>query len=242
MTDEKKNTSPDDEYQFPQDEYSAAGSEHVAPADTTTQADTGSAKKSFAQYLPQLRNKRILLVIALVILLIVVFRIVNTEKAPALKPVQTQPVAEEAPPPSNDNDMLGSLNSLRAHTSRTESQIKDLQGQVADMQSSLNQSQEANQALQKSVADLTSQMQGLSTELNNALEKLKPAAKTPRIVFHLRAVIPDRAWIIANTGETESVTVGDHIKQYGTVRSIDAQSGLIETSSGRKIGYGTNDY
>ncbi|MCX7125751.1 MAG: type IV secretion protein IcmG, partial [Gammaproteobacteria bacterium] len=75
------------------------------------------------------------------------------------------------------------------------------------------------------------------------LAEKRPSAKPVKLmVFHLRAVLPDRAWITSTSGETITVTIGDPIQDYGTVQAIDVQHGIIETSSGRKIEYGSNDY
>lgn len=249
MTDEKKNSSPDDEYQFPQDEYASSD---VTKPEMDAAAPVDEVKKTRAEqiigylrHLPEIKNKRIIIVVAAVIIVIIAFRIFHRESVsvPPTQPVAQAPtpVAPVVQPPSG-NDVMGSLDALRAHSSRTESQLQDFRAQVSDMQNAINQAQTSNQELQKSVADLTAQMQSLSTRLEQALIKVRAPAKGKRVVFHLRAVLPDRAWITSNTGQTVSVTVGNHIEQYGTVQSIDVQRGIVNTSSGRKIEYGTNDY
>ena len=156
----------------------------------------------------------------------------------AVTPQPQQQVS--APLQQNNNEMLGSLNSLRTHDSHTESQIQALKTQISDMQNSIDQAQSANQQLQKSVEALTAQTNMLAERLSRVLTK--QAVQEDKVVYHLRAVIPDRAWITSNTGKMMNVTVGDYIGQYGTVRSIDADDGVVLTSSGRKIQYGANDF
>ncbi|OGT48006.1 MAG: hypothetical protein A3E82_04400 [Gammaproteobacteria bacterium RIFCSPHIGHO2_12_FULL_38_11] len=258
MPDEKKITSSDDEYQFPQDEYVASDSDAYessadhAPADdkAATEAPLTSSSKKWTNrlgkfHLPSMKNKRIIIVIAVVIVLAFIVHVLNS-KTETPKPAVTQPTEEITKPvvaQSNENVALNSLGSLNGDSSDTKSKVKDLQSQLAALQSDFSQSQAADQALQKTVTQLADQINALSTQLNTALAKLQ-AAKTGKklMVFHLRAVLPDRAWITSNTGETLSVTVGDHIEQYGSVQSIDPSTGVINTSSGRKIQYGTNDY
>ncbi|MCX7121377.1 MAG: hypothetical protein NTZ67_06345 [Gammaproteobacteria bacterium] len=256
MSDEKKVTPADDDYQFPQGEYVASDSEgHASQNDQTpdekestgapeTRQGLGARLRQF--HLPQMKNKRLLIAVGVVIFLIVFVRIINSGSTNPKSPVK-QPIAEavlttpvEQP---TDTAALNSLDSLSADSSDTKSKLKDLQSKVADLQSSFNQAQTSNQTLQTTVTQLANQINELSTQLNSAMAKLQ-AAKTGKklMVFHLRAVVPDRAWITSDTGETRSVTVGDHIEQYGAVQTIDAQSGLITTSSGRKIEYGGNDY
>lgn len=252
MTDEKKSTSPDDEYQFPQDEYTSS---HEAKSETESSETAGDQTApaqsrgpmimALLDRLSQFKNKRIVIVLLIAVLLIIVFRIVNSvDTTPTLPAISQQPTAPvvQSVAPSNNGNMAGSLDSLRMHSSETETQLKALQSQLSDLQNNMSQSQAANDALQKSVAVLTQQVQSLSVELNNALAKIKSPVKGPHIVYHLRAILPDRAWITSNTGETISVTVGDHITQYGKVKSIDPTQGIVMTASGRKIEYGPNDY
>lgn len=256
MSDEKKNITPDDEYQFPQDEYISADSEHhdafKADASSNTEKTSGTTGANkfrgnwidYIKNLKNIKNKRAVFVIVGLVVLIIGYRLFSGgEKAPTLPPVTAQPAVSSAPvQPSGDGEMLNSLDSLRAHSSASAAQIKTLQAQVMDMQNALSQTQSTNQQLQKSVAALTAQLNTLTAEMNNLIANARFSKPGKRIVFHLRAVVPDRAWITANTGETMSVTVGDRIEQYGTVSAIDARRGIIETSGGRKIIYGQNDY
>ena len=257
MTEEQKNTSPDDEYQFPQDEYLSPDPEQASSPEEKASMNEGEpvaesrgerAKKWVERMrIPPLKNKRILIAIGVVIVFFVGLHFLNALRA--TKPVlQSQPSViqqpvESAPPvQSVDNsNTLNSIDSLNSRSSRTESQIKDLQSQVADIQSTLTQSQTANQQLQKSVADMAQQIQNVTTQLNNLLAA-EHVTKTKKIVYHLRAVLPDRAWIMSGNGETVSVTIGDRVAGYGQIQAIDSQNGIITTTSGRKITYGPNDY
>lgn len=248
MTDEKKNTSPDDEYQFPKDEYVSLDEpkldEEAASAETQ--------KISFIEKVlgqlretPLLKNKRILIVIVAAVILGIVFHFVNSsQKVTTLPSIAQQPAAPQvaAPPqPVEQQPSMGSLDSLQDRSSHTESQLRDLQSQVSTLQNTLNQAQESNQQLQKSVAALTEQVQALSTRLSE-LAAVKSPSNAKRIVFHLRAILPDRAWITGSNGQTLTITAGDDVPQYGTVQLIDAAEGVVTTSSGRKIEYGSNDY
>ena len=258
MTDEQKKTSPDDEYQFPQEEYAVthqdapaaenpfAGPAGPAGADVKSRGPVGKLFDS-ARSMPSLKNKRIVIVVLVVILAIIFFRVLNSHKTtPPL--VQPQPAAQEAPaqqvapvPQPVDDTSMASLDTLKPQPPHAESaKLRDLKGQVADMQSSLAQAQTQNEQLQKSVTTLTAQVQALTSQLNSLLAA-KKGPQAPVVVYHLRAIVPDRAWIISNSGDTSTVRVGDKLEQYGTIQSIDAVHGVIQTSSGRKIGYGIND-
>src|SRR3989338_3164678 len=247
MVDEHKNMSSDYEYQFPQDEYVTTGTEsHAAPEAVADQGVVAASKSvRFKEIVDRLfgsvlfRNKRILGAIIATLVLIIVFRFFYSNTPVPVKPVvqeQQQPIEQ----PSNGG-MLNSLDALKAHYSQARSQIATLQGQVTDMQSAIQQLQTSHQQLQQSIEFLNSQIKDLSTEMNKVLSAAKLKSSAPQVVYHLRAVLLDRAWITSKNGETKTITVGDKLTDYGTVRSIDPQTGIVMTSSGRKIEYGPND-
>lgn len=245
MTDDQKKTSPEDEYQFPQEEFVSGDSSNVSHAETEESESAATEKKRSVLgnilALPIFKNKRVLIVIGVVIVVLIFVRLLDVEKkAPVAEPVQQtvvqQPTVVSQP---NDSAMLGSLDALRAHSSRTQEEISNLRSQVSSLQSAIAQSQTDNQQLRQNLGALENQIKGLSEELQTMMTKA-PTGK--RIVYHLRAVVPDRAWITTGNGQTLTVTVGDPVSSYGKVSAIDSQQGLIMTTSGRKIQYGSNDY
>lgn len=253
MADEQKNKTLDDEYQFPQDEYVSSESEgHVhldedalnpaiAEASTSQKLSAGARVVKKLHELPPLKNKRVIIVVVVVIIVVIFFRFLRTDTPKPQQPTPTAaPVEQVVTSQSTSSNLMNTLGSMSDQDARTQSQIQTLQSQLSDLQRSMSQTQATQQSLQKSVSDLTTEMQAMSAQLNKV--PVKGPRQGPGMVYHLRAVLPDRAWITSSTGKTLTVTVGNHIPQYGTVRVIDAQRGIIETSSGRKIMYGANDY
>lgn len=256
MTDDQKKISSDDEYQFPQEEYLSSENEtHKEGESTAADVESGATAavkatrgsrwaqlvKSFPVLQPVLQNKRIVIAIVVVIAFIITLPFLNTKEKP-LSAVKATPVVEQpAVVQSGDSD-LGSLQPHKSHNTHIEVQVQNLKAQVANLQSAVDQAKAVNDQLSASVSALTGQVKDLMTQLSEALARMGPTAQKPGVVYHLRAVLPDRAWIISSTGETLSVTIGDEINHYGVVRSIDPTGGSIETSSGRKITYGSNDF
>jgi intracellular multiplication protein IcmG len=72
-------------------------------------------------------------------------------------------------------------------------------------------------------------------------KKAKPKAR-PIPVYHLKAIVPDRAWIESDEGMTETIRVGDSLYGYGVVEIISPRQGMVVTSNGSVIQYGVNDY
>lgn len=250
MADEQKKQL-DDEYQFPQEEYVSSEQAEAAAAQEMHSEETASAAQKSTgvaglvmqalNYFRQMptKKKRIVIAVIAAVLIIIVFRLFSSSvPAPAPMPqVTQQPVM--APQPVQMPSDSGALDSVTSRMSGAESKISNLQSQVTDMQNSLSQLQSTNQSLQQSMASMSAQIQALSSQLQAVVTQ---SGSKDRISYQLRAVVPDRAWVMSNDGETISVTMGDELKQYGTVTSIDAQRGVVLTSSGRKIEYGPNDY
>jgi hypothetical protein len=68
----------------------------------------------------------------------------------------------------------------------------------------------------------------------------EPAA--PRIQYSVQAIIPGRAWLKSDNGETITVAEGDIIKGIGRVTRIDPYDGVVEINLGKRtvaLSYGT---
>ena len=57
----------------------------------------------------------------------------------------------------------------------------------------------------------------------------------------MQAVIPGRAWLIANNGSTITVREGTPIPGYGIAKIIDPIKGRVMTSSGKEIRFSQDD-
>ena len=243
MIDDPKKTSPDDEYQFPQEEYAQASVSPTVSETSESPESLGTPQAGGGHGAPAwLANlsptmKRVILIVIAVIVIIILFRVFsgNKQSMPILQPAP-QPVVIQ--PINTDSQMLSSLN---ASSTQTESQINKLNEQISNLQSMIDQAQANNEKLSASVAQLTTQVNNIAQQLSGVMQKLMPK-KAHSVVFHLRAVLPDRAWISSDHGKSLSITIGDQVPTYGTIKSIDAKNGVIETSSGRKIVYGSNDF
>ena len=72
-----------------------------------------------------------------------------------------------------------------------------------------------------------------------AHKPIKPLLPAP--VYYLQAVLPGRAWLQSSLGQTQTVRVGDLLRGYGAVTAINAEKGVVQTSSGKRIEYGRDD-
>ncbi|MDR3478905.1 MAG: hypothetical protein P4M14_12850 [Gammaproteobacteria bacterium] len=64
----------------------------------------------------------------------------------------------------------------------------------------------------------------------------KPAAAGPRVNYSVQAIIPGRAWLKSEAGDTVTVAEGDVVKDLGRVTKIDPYDGVVQIdSNGRMI-------
>ena len=140
------------------------------------------------------------------------------------------------------------LNILHQQLEAQKSSIGNLQSQLSQLNDQVSDSHQAQQQIAQALQHLTFQMQQLDKTINSRLANLnktkhhgKVKALPKPITYQIKAIIPGRAWLLASSGKTTTVRVGDVLKNYGKVDVIGADSGRVLTSSGKVIGYGVDD-
>lgn len=127
-----------------------------------------------------------------------------------------------------------------------ESQLGQTATQLATYQQQAAKSQSDAAGLTKTIAQLEDQM----TQINNALQMLVTASKSPTVPvtstgstlpparsYIVQAIIPGRAWLKANNGQIITVSLGDLIPGFGRVTLIDPQNGFVQTDAGLTVNY-----
>jgi len=56
----------------------------------------------------------------------------------------------------------------------------------------------------------------------------------PRIGYSVQAIIPGRAWLKSESGDTVTVAEGDILRNYGRITKIDPYDGIVEIDTGSK--------
>ena len=123
-----------------------------------------------------------------------------------------------------------------------------------------------NQVNQQSIANMQNQMQQLQSQLNDITQSLSTLNSQIQVIvgqiratsinreisgrslrlptgpmYHLKALIPGRAWIQTKGGAMTTVTIGDRLPGYGNIQMISTDQGIVTTSSGAIISYGPKD-
>ena len=120
----------------------------------------------------------------------------------------------------------------------------------ADYVQRLNEFYSQNKLLQEQMQGLASRVVNIETQLNQLVQTLnrqnapptndlnmsQPQSQAmPKLPYNVQAIIPGRAWLRSDSGETITVAEGDAIKDIGRVSKIDPYDGVVEINTGSKV-------
>jgi intracellular multiplication protein IcmG len=57
----------------------------------------------------------------------------------------------------------------------------------------------------------------------------------PKMAYTVQAIIPGRAWLKSDAGDTVTVAEGDVLKDYGRITKIDPYDGVVNIDTGNKV-------
>ena len=127
-------------------------------------------------------------------------------------------------------DYMQKLNDFVIQNKALQDQLQTLNSRVGSMETQLNQLVQALiQQGQRNQSDNT------ASERRAAIQSHVKAEAPPRIAYNVQAIIPGRAWLKSDNGETITVAEGDSIKNVGRVTKIDPYDGVIEINTGSQV-------
>lgn len=158
---------------------------------------------------------------------------------PAVSETQTPVVAQEQ---MNKNqaqvDSLGTqMNQLQLTQTQMNSELTELSESVKTLTAKLDQQP-------KSTVVVTEEPQQPRLMRKKKIKRYhgsRRARGARGVSYHIRAVVPGRAWLVSSSGRLFTVRVGDRIVGFGIVEEIDVVRGVVIMSSGREITYGKYD-
>jgi hypothetical protein len=106
--------------------------------------------------------------------------------------------------------------------------MDEMAKRVNRIESSLNQ---ITQLLQQS-APHTNKSQAPAME---SAPMMPMRSAIPKVTYTVQAIIPGRAWLKADSGDTVTVAEGDTLRDYGRITKIDPYDGVVEIDTGNKI-------
>ncbi|MCX7118035.1 MAG: type IVB secretion system protein IcmG/DotF [Legionellales bacterium] len=263
MADDDQNT---DDYQFADMDSVTPGSEHSeegasSKEETEEQRPAAEGNKNYMK-------NRILLVGGLFILMVILFKwfgffsggkkeIIQPKtpipiSAPAAVVSQgVPPVMQELSPPPNVSEKVNEKLTLLESTQQTmQTDVSTVNAQMGDVNKSVQSLLAKMTELNQAMVNLSTKVDQQSHEIEQLTQQRQAIRKPPHVVrrasshyptYHLQAVIPGRAWLIAGNGATLTVREGTVVAGYGMVKLIDATEGRVTTSSGLVIRFAQND-
>lgn len=137
------------------------------------------------------------------------------------------------------------LAELESQSSAVQGKLQDLNMRLASIESTLTHLAQGMQDLknnsnrQANVASSmapSSPVPGVAT-LNVAPTPVVPATKPapPKMIYVVQAIIPGRAWLKSEAGDTVTVAEGDSLKDFGRITKIDPYDGIVEVDVGGKL-------
>jgi intracellular multiplication protein IcmG len=238
MADDKK--GPED-YEYPPEEYYKGG-EHV-PDEAEPLEPAGTGRTGF--------SRRLLFVVGFLLAIGLVYLILSylgTQRASEVQP--TQPIApitparpvqqvSVAPPPEPTPAPDAAMQQLMMQNQQNLQTIAALQAQVQQLQGQVSD-------LTNTITTLNSQIQVISNEvranaIDRSLQGRRFSLTSNAKVYHLKALVPGRAWLQSPDGATTTVSIGDRLPGYGIIQMINTEQGIVTTSSGGVIQFGPKD-
>lgn len=227
------------------DEYQYPGEEHVEntvqePVAEEVHAEVQTEERGGLLGFVSRKRKALFLVV-IVVAAFVGFKYMTSNNAtsvqqPVEKPVVVAPPVEQ--PNAQVESQIGRLAQVVAQNQQNLSQMQD---QVDNMQTALSRANDSYQSMNDNLKALTAQLQKVQAQLAPKPKAVK-AKKIVPIVYNIKAIVPGRAWVMGSDGSAQSVSVGDSLPQYGRISAINADSGVVMTSSGKVIEYGSGDF
>lgn len=123
--------------------------------------------------------------------------------------------------------------------------LSDSENQAAAAQAKLKELSTRVAGMEAVLGQITQILQGSGRQVSMAPPRGIPAAgpSQPKQIYTVQAIIPGRAWLKSDAGDTVTVAEGDVLRDYGRVTKIDPYDGVVNIDTGNKtvsLSYGSN--
>lgn len=138
-----------------------------------------------------------------------------------------------------ENQYSQKVNDYANQNKALQDQVQTLNSRVANMESQMNQLIQVLTRQPNSQSNNPGAAPGPSSSSN--IQPVPVAAQQAaqvadaRVAYNVQAIIPGRAWLRSDNGETVTVAEGDVIKDLGRVSKIDPYDGIVEINTGSKV-------
>jgi hypothetical protein len=163
-----------------------------------------------------------------------------TPKQIAPQQAAIQPLAPATPtPPAINEEIILKVESLVTQTQQHSDQLSHLTNTINEQKVAIDTLTTSLASLASSVDDLNNTVHKIAKSMRKPKRKVtKPAPR--KAVYHIKAIVPNRAWLEDAEKRTITVRLGDLING-GTVEVISPYQGVVALSNGEVIQFGAND-
>lgn len=169
----------------------------------------------------------------------------ETPEIQPLQPVVSAPRPQQASIPANVEQKLSAL---ELGQQSTRSDVSSVSNQLGGISSNMDELATQIAKLNDALTSINTKLEQQSREIDLLMTRTKPKKVRPAVKksqpakkYYIQAVIPGRAWLIAQNGATLTVREGTVVPGYGTIKLIDPLQGRISTSSGQIIRFSQDD-
>lgn len=172
-------------------------------------------------------------------------RVLNVEQqnAAMMNMLQTQYAQKITDVESQNAQLRADVQELKARMSSMEVAFRQLTKMLHNVRTSPS-SQHMEPFATSANTSMNMNASPMSNDSNmmydNSASSTRAASKTG---YTVQAIIPGRAWLKSESGETITVAEGDVLKDFGRVTKIDPYDGLVNIDTGSKmitLSYGVN--
>ncbi len=246
-----------DEYEFEDDLYDTQPQTEQEPAQyDMPEEEYEEVNQGWVNFKDKARgyisnNLKFVIVLGVAVVAMIVFDILpdsspkkepSPQKVAAVQPsVQEAVVPQVVQPAPNmlPQKVDKSLSSMRSSIAGQAALNSQTNNQVRSAMSLISQNADAVSRVSDQVSALSSAVNKLTVQLKKLTKPKavkKPSKQKLRYTrFSVQAVQPGRAWLLGSNKRFITVSVGDKLRGYGRVQSIDEQQGAVFFDTGKRI-------
>jgi len=234
--------------------------------ESTESAKSTKRNSVFDNVFDILNNRRVLVAIGLVVAIIIVAYIISpedqqygqqnitqqdqqtqqTQQTQQAQNAQQQQNQQQQPTQNQMTINQQQLQQLQDNQSKHAKNLSQVHQQLKAVNNKLNKMNNFSQQLTQSINRLSNKIDQLNQNQQQVVshfqkqQKQQKQAKKqakPKKTYHVRAIQPGMAWLQSSDGQSIVVKKGETIHNYGRVKMISPQKGVVATTSGAVFEY-----
>ena len=127
------------------------------------------------------------------------------------------------------------LNDYATQNKALQEQVQTLNARVVTMESQMTQLIQSMSKQSGANAPAAGAENNAAPGATSEAVPAVPQAHDAKLSYNVQAIIPGRAWLRSDSGETVTVAEGDTVRDLGRITKIDPYDGVVEINTGSKM-------